>query len=105
MPIIEDCLDTLVENVGFSKLDAHSAYWQVLENPDDRKKTEFFAKYGLFEHVRMGFGMTNSPATFSHVIYLILRGLTWKTVLVFLDDILIMGMNFANQIKSIEEAF
>ena len=28
--IIEDCLDTLAGNVWFSKLDANSAYWQVL---------------------------------------------------------------------------
>ena len=30
LPIIEDCLDTLVGHVWFSKLDANSAYWQVL---------------------------------------------------------------------------
>ena len=105
LPIIEDCLDTLAGNVWFSKLDANSAYWQVLVNPEDRKKTAFLTKYGLFEHVRMGFGMTNSPATFSRVINLILRGLTWKTVLAFLDDILIMGMSFENHLKNLEEAF
>ena len=81
LPIIEDCPDTLAGNVWFSKLDANSAYWQVLVSPEDRKKTAFLTKYGLYEHVRMGFGMTNSPATFSRVINLILRGLTWKTVL------------------------
>ena len=56
LPIIEDCLDTLAGNVWFSKLDANSVYWQVLVNPDDRKKTAFHTKYGLYEHVRMGFG-------------------------------------------------
>jgi len=39
----------------------------------------------------MGFGLTNAPATFSRVVSLVLRGLTWKTVLAFLDDILVMG--------------
>ena len=55
--------------------------------------------------VRMGFGMTNSPATFSRVINLILRGLTWKTVLAFLDDILVMGMDFEDQLQNLAEAF
>ena len=105
LPIIEDCLDTLSGNIWFSKLDANSAYWQVLVNPEDRKKTAFLTKYGLFEHVRMGFGMTNSPATFSRVISLILRGLTWKTVLAFLDDILILGMSFEDHLKNLAEAF
>ena len=53
----------------------------------------------------MGFGMTNSPATFSRVINLILRGLTWKTVLAFLDDILVMGMDFEDHLKNLAEAF
>ena len=39
------------------------------------------------------------------MINLILRGLTWKTVLAFLDDILIMGMSFENHLKDLEEAF
>ena len=89
----------------FSKLDANSAYWQVLVNPDDRKKTAFLTMYGLYEHVRMGFGMTNSPATFSRVINLILRVLTWKTVFAFLDDILVMGMDFEDHLKNLAEAF
>ncbi|MBV2113414.1 MAG: DDE-type integrase/transposase/recombinase [Candidatus Thiodiazotropha sp. (ex Ctena orbiculata)] len=105
LPIIEDCLDTLAGNVWFSKLDANSAYWQVLINPKDRKKTAFLTKYGLYEHVRMGFGMTNSPATFSRMINLILRGLTWKTVLAFLDDILVLGMDFEDHFKNLAEAF
>ena len=51
----------------------------------------------------MGFGMTNSPATFSRVINLVLRGLTWKTVLAFLDDILVMGMNFEDHLSNLIE--
>lgn len=103
LPLIEDCLDTLAGNTWFSKLDANSAYWQVLVSPNDRKKTAFLTKYGLYEHVRMGFGMTNSPATFSRVINLVLRGLTWKTLLAFLDDILVLGMNFEDHLKNLAE--
>ncbi len=63
LPLVEDCLDTLSGNIWFSKLDANSAYWQVKISESDRKKTAFVTKYGLFEHVRMGFGLTNAPAT------------------------------------------
>ena len=103
LPLIEQCLDTLAENAWFTKLDANSAYWQVLVSPEERKKTAFVTKYGLFEHVRMGFGMTNSPATFSRVINLVLRCLTWKTVLAFLDDILVMGMKFEDHLRNLIE--
>ena len=103
LPLIDDCLETLAGNVWFSKLDANSAYHQVLVSPEDRKKTAFLTRYGLFEHVRMGFGLTNSPATFSRVVSLVLRGLMWKTVLAFLDDILVMGKSFEEHLQNLEE--
>ena len=71
----------------------------------DRKETASLTKYGLYEHVSIGFGLTNSPATFSRVINLALRGLTWKTALAFLDDILVMGMNFECHLKNLAESF
>lgn len=89
--LVEDCLDILAGNIWFSKLDANSAYWQV-RFKEDRKKTALLTKFGLFEHVKdvkMGFGLSNVPATFSRVIISIFRGLTWKTILAFLDDTLV----------------
>lgn len=104
LPLVEDCLDTLSGSSWFSKLDANSAYWQVKISAPDRKKTAFLTKYGLFEHVRMGFGLTNAPATFSRVVNLILRGLTWKTGLAFLDDILVLGNSFEDHLQNLSEA-
>ena len=104
LPLVDDCLDTLAGNVWFTKLDANSAYWQVRIKPEDRKKTAFHTKYGLFEHVKMGFGLCNAPATFARVINLVLRGLNWKTVLAFLDDILVMGKSFNDHLTNLDEA-
>ena len=68
--------------------------WQVRIRKEDQKKTAFLTKYGLFEFVRMPFGLCNAPATYCRVMNLILRGLTWDIVLAFLDDILVMGQDF-----------
>jgi len=103
LPLIDDCLDTLSGNVWFSKLDANSAYWQVRIDPDDRKKTAFQTKYGLYEHVKMGFGLCNAPATYARVMNLVLRGLNWKPVLVFLDDILVMGKTFEEHLSNLQD--
>ena len=46
----------------------------------------------------MGFGLCNAPATYARVMNLVLRGLTWKTVLAFLDDILVLGTSFENHL-------
>jgi hypothetical protein len=49
--------------------------------PEDCSKTAFITKYGLFEFARMAFVLCNSPATYTRVINLVLRGLNWKVVL------------------------
>ena len=105
LPLVDDCLDTLAGSMWFSKLDANSAYWQVEIKEEDRKKTAFITKYGLFEHTKMGFGLCNAPATFARVMNLVLRGLTWKTVLAFLDDILVLGGSFEEHLQNLAEVF
>ena len=101
LPLVDECLDTLAGNVWYSKLDANSAYWQVKIKPEDRSKTAFITKYGLFEFARMAFGLCNSPATYAGVINLMLRGLNWKVVLAFLDDILVLGRDFEGHLASL----
>ena len=104
LPLINDCLDTVAGSVWFSKLDANSAYWQVRIREEDRKKTAFITKYGLYEHVRMGFGLCGAPATYARAMNLVMRGLTWKTVLAFLDDVIVLGTSFPEHLMNLREA-
>ena len=105
LPLIDDCIDTLTGSEWFSKLDANSAYWQVPIREEDQKKTAFITKYGLFEHRRMAFGLCNSPATYARIMNLVMRGLTWKTILAFLDDIVVLGKSFRDHLENLREAF
>jgi hypothetical protein len=105
LPLIEECLDTLVGNQWFSKLDANAAYWQINIHPDDQKKTAFITKYGLFEFVRMGFGLCNAPATFARVINMVLNQLNWKIALAFLDDVLILGTSARGHLENLRIIF
>ena len=43
---------------------------------------------------RMPFGLCNAPATFSGSISLVLRRLSWKSVIAFLDDVVVLGRYF-----------
>ena len=104
LPLVDDCLDTLAGSEWFSKLDANSAYWQVPIREEDRKKTAFITKYGLFEHVRMGFGLCGAPATYARIMNLVFRGMTWKLLLAFLDDILVLGSYFNEHLQNLREA-
>ena len=79
-PLIYECLDTMAGNSWYSKLDANSAYWQVVIKPEDGKKTAFTTKFGLFECVKMSFRLCNDPGTYARVMNLVLRGLNWNTI-------------------------
>lgn len=68
VPNINECLDTLRGCTLLSSLDMAAGYWQVEISEKDRHKTAFTTKYGLFEHVRLSFGLCNSPATFSRIV-------------------------------------
>ena len=57
LPLVEDCVDTLSDNIWFSKLDAIWGYWQVNLREEDRRKTAFITKYVLYEFVKMPFGL------------------------------------------------
>ena len=85
MPNIESCIDTLGGNMYMSTLDMAAGYYQLEIDERDRHKTAFITKYGQFEHVKLAFGLCNSPATFSRVIQLVLQGLTWEECLAYLD--------------------
>ena len=52
----------------------------------------------------MSLGLCNGPATYARVINLLLRGLNWKTVRDFLDDILVLGKNFKDLLSNLGEA-
>lgn len=105
LPLIEDCMDALSGNVWFSKLDANSAYWQIPLEPGDREKTAFITRDGLFEFVRMPFGLCHSPATYSRAMGIILNGLNWNIVLAFLDDVCVLGKSVKDHLDNLELVF
>ena len=101
LPKIEECLDTLAGNSWFSTLDMNSGYWQIEIDEKDRHKTAFITKYGLFEYERMPYGLTNAPSCFQRVVQLLMRGMTWKQILAFLDDIIVLGKQFRDHLTNI----
>ena len=103
LPKIEECIDTLSGAKWFSTLDLQSGYWQVAMDLKDKAKTAFTTKYGLYEYNRMPFGLCNAPGTFQRAMELIMRGLQWKTVLIYLDDIIIVSATYAEHISRLRE--
>ncbi|GFT82419.1 retrovirus-related Pol polyprotein from transposon 297, partial [Nephila pilipes] len=93
LPRIDDTLDTLSGNVWFSTLDLKSSYWQVEMDPVDREKTAFTTSgQGLWQFNVMPFSLCNAPDTFERLMETVLRGLSPEAYLIYLDDIIIVGL-------------
>lgn len=105
LPRIDDTLSTLSGSTWFSTLDLKNGYWQVDIHPEDKEKTAFSTGTGLYQFTVMPFGLCNAPATFERLMEMVLKGLTWKICLVYLDDILVMGKSFDDHLKNLEEVF
>ena len=105
LPRVDDTLDTLACCKWFTTLDLLSGYWQVEVDEKDREKTAFTTPDGLFEFTRMPFGLCNAPATFQRLMDLVLAGLQWNNCLVYLDDILIVGKTFDDQLHNLSFVF
>ena len=86
LPRIDGTLSTLAGSRWFSILDLRNGYCQVGLHPDDKEKTAFSTGSGLYQFAVMPFGLCNAPATFERLMEFVLRGLTWKTCLVYLND-------------------
>ena len=88
----------------FSTLDLQSGYWQIQVAKEDVPKTAFITKYGLYEYLKMPFGLCNAPSTFQRCMELVFRGLQWKTLLIYLDDIIILGSSMDENLERLDEA-
>jgi hypothetical protein len=76
-----------------------AGYWQIEVVEEDKPKTAFITKYGLFEHNRMAFGLCNAPATFQRAMQLVLEGLLWKEAIAYLDDVIVLGTDFEHHLR------
>ena len=91
LPRIDDTLDLLVGRRYFTKLGLTAGYWQVRMEPASNEKTAFITYSGLYQFVKMPFGLVNAPATFQRLMEVVLAGLTRILCMVYLDDILVFG--------------
>ena len=105
LPNIQLCLNCLRGATIFSCIDLSSGFHQIAMASEDIPKTAFTTHDGLYEFLRLPFGLKNSPATFQRTMDKVLAQMKWRKIIVFLDDILVFSRSFDEHLTHLKECF
>ena len=86
-------------HVFFTKIDLAKGYWQILVLPEDRPKTAFATHQGLFQFIRMPFGLVSAPAVFARMMRMLhLADLSAENLF---DDILVHSASWSEHLHHV----
>ena len=72
-------------------------------NEADIPKTAFITKYGLYEYTKIPFGLCSAGSTFQRCMEFVLCGLQWQTLLLYLDDVIVIGSSMEENLDWLDE--
>ena len=103
VPHVQDFSAHLAGCTIFSKVDLVRGYHQVPVHPADVPKTAVITPFGLFEFLRMPFGLKNAAQSFQRLMDSVLRDMPF--VFVYLDDILIGSRTRQEHLQHVRALF
>ena len=103
VPNIQDFFVNLTGMKVFSKVDLIRGYHQIPVAEADIPKTAIITPFGLFEFLRMPFGLKNAAQAFQRLMDTVCQGLDFTFV--YIDDILVASQDVATHKQHLQTLF
>ncbi len=97
MPTVQDTIAHLAGSDVFSRVDC------VEVHPEDREKTAFATPFGTFQQKRLGFGVTNGPATYCRLVDKVLKDIPPTEALSFVDDGVVHSAGLSQHLRNLDK--
>ena len=88
-----------------TSIDLSSGFFQMKIAPSSSKYTAFNTCFGTFKFNRLPMGLSSAPNSFQLLMDKILSGLTFKSCLCYLDDVLVCSETFTEHLDDLTEVF
>ena len=103
LPRIDDLFNQLQGTRNFSKIVLRLGYHQLRVREEDVSKMAFRSRYDQYEFLVMTYGLTNAPTTFMDMMNRVCRPMLDKSVIVFIDDIVVYSKSETDNVKHLCE--
>ena len=103
---MQETMESMVGARFFSSMDLKSGFWQVRMLEKSRQYTVFtVGSLGVYEFLRMPYGLCNTPATFQRLMQSCLGELNLTYALVYLDDIIVYSKMEEDHLRRLQAVF
>ena len=106
LPRMQETMESMVGARFFSTMDLKSGFWQVKMAKDSQQYTAFMVgSMGVYEFLRMLYGLCNAPATFQRLMQNCLGELNLTYALIYLDDMIVFSQTAEEHLNHLRVVF
>ena len=106
LPRMQETMESMVGARLFSTMDLKSGFWQVKMAKESQQYTAFtVGSMGVYEFLRMPYGLCNAPATFQRLMQNCLGELNLTYTLIYLDDVIVFSSTEKDHIHHLRVVF